>query len=380
MIVVLLLCQCDTIPKELLLFIDTVHLRNWRNIEKSSLHNCGQFVVIHGKNGMGKSNILEAIYVVSALKSFREHISSNFIQWGTSSAQVDVELRTPYGLRHLTWSYALKKRMLHIDKTKCTNLSSWFSLVRSVLFCPDQISIVKGGPAERRKFLDRARFTASPAYLGLVRNYLKVLEQKKALLRSGKNVGDQIEIWNNQLITYGTRIAIQRQIILEELREPFQKMHSFLSGQEVVSLRLTGISGEKSENIRSFFQEQLHHRQKDELRTRRCLVGPHADDVQILMDGVPAKKFSSQGQVRSIVLALKLAELEAARKRGENPLFLLDDLSSELDRGRTEKLLELLSQRENQIWITTTDPSYLRGIPFSKRSRFLVENGQVKNV
>lgn len=329
---------------------------------------------------MGKSNLLEAIYVMSALKSFREHISSNFIQWGNSSTQLDLELRTPYGARHLSWSYAFKKRILHIDKLKCNTLSSWFSLIRSVLFCPDQISIVKGGPSERRKFLDRARFTANPAYLGLVRNYLKVLEQKKALLRSGKTSKEEIEIWNEQLISYGTRIAIQRQIILEELLEPFQRMHSFLSGKEVVSLQLTGISGEKSEKVRSFFQEQLRHRQKDELRTKRCLVGPHTDDVQILIDGVPAKKFASQGQVRSIVLALKLAELDAAGKRGENPLFLLDDLSSELDQERTKKLLELLSERENQIWITTTDPSYLSGIPFSKRTRFLIENGEVKNV
>ena len=329
---------------------------------------------------MGKSNLLEAIYVMSALKSFREHISSNFIQWGNSSTQLDLELRTPYGARQMSWGYALKKRILHIDKIKCNKLSSWFSLIRSVLFCPDQISIVKGGPSERRRFLDRARFTAHPAYLGLVRKYLKVLEQKKALLRSGNASKEEVEIWNEQLISYGTRIAIQRQIILEELLEPFQRMHTFLSGKEAVSLQLTGISGEKSEKIRSLFEEQLRHRQKDELRTKRCLVGPHTDDVQILMDGVPAKKFASQGQVRSIVLALKLAELDAAGKRGENPLFLLDDLSSELDQERTKKLLELLSERENQIWITTTDPSYLSGIPFSKRTRFFIENGEVKNV
>jgi len=329
---------------------------------------------------MGKSNILEAIYVMSALKSFREHIPSHFIQWGHASAHLDADLRTPYGARKLSWSYASKRRVLHIDKLKCSTLSSWFALIRAVVFCPDQIAIIREGSTERRKFLDRARFTASPAYLGLVRNYLKALEQKKALLRSEKNVEDQIAIWNDQLVTYGTRIAIQRQMILKELQEPFQQMHSFLSGKETVTLKLTGLSGEKTENIRSFFQEQLVHRQADEIRVRRCLVGPHCDDIQILIDGVSAKRFASQGQVRSIVLALKLAELEAARKRGENPLFLLDDLSSELDRDRTKKLLELLSERENQIWITTTDPSYLSGVPFSKRTRFFVENGKIQNV
>ena len=117
-----------------------------------------------------------------------------------------------------------------------------------------------------------------------------------------------------------------------------------------------------------------------EIRQRRCLVGPHCDNMKIYLNGVSAKKFASQGQVRSIVLALKLAELEAARIRGENPLFLLDGLSSELDRERTNKLLELLSERENQIWITTTDPSYLSGMPFSKRTRFHVEHGKIKNM
>lgn len=329
---------------------------------------------------MGKSNILEAVYVLSALKSFREHIPSHFIRWKAPDAQLDMSVRTQYGVRELSWNYTDKRRVLHVDKIKCTNLSSWFALIRSVVFCPDQISIVREGPSARRNFLDRARFTASPAYLLLVRNYIKVLEQKKALLKIGNVSIEQLNIWNEQLVGYGVRIALQRQMIIKELSGPFQKMHEYLSGNERVTLTLTGVSAQKPEDIRAYFHEELKVKMESEIRLRRCLVGPHCDNMKIQMDGVSAKRFASQGQVRSIVLALKLAELEAARIRGENPLFLLDDLSSELDRERTQKLLELLAERENQIWITTTDPSYLGGMPFSKRTRFLVEDGKIKNV
>ena len=329
---------------------------------------------------MGKSNILEAVYVLSALKSFREHIPSHFIRWKNPEAQLDMKVRTQYGSRQLSWNYANKRRLLHIDRVRCNDLSSWFALIRSVVFCPDQISIVRAGPRARRNFLGRARFTASPAYLLLVRKYIKVLEQKKALLKTGNPSKEQLSIWNEQLVKYGVRIALQRQMIIEDLSGPFQKMHDYLSGKEHVTLQLTGVSAQKPEEIRAYFHQELTEKMDSEIRLHRCLVGPHCDNMKIHIDGVSAKKFASQGQVRSIVLALKLAELEAARIRGENPLFLLDDLSSELDRDRTNKLLELLSERENQIWITTTDPSYLGGMLFSKRTRFLVEDGKIKNV
>ena len=329
---------------------------------------------------MGKSNILEAVYVMSALKSFRDHLPVHFVRWKAAAAQIDMDLRTQYGNRKLSWNYTQKRRLLHIDQVKCSEISSWFALIRSVVVCPDQISIVRDGPSDRRKFLDRARFTASPAYLLLVRKYIKVLGQKKALLKSDVVPKEQLDIWNEQLVNYGVRIALQRQMILKELEGPFQLMHEYLSSKEKVTLQLTGICAQKPDDIRSFFHKELQQRMDSELRLKRCLVGPHCDDMKILIDGMSAKKFASQGQVRSIVLALKLAELEAARIRGENPLFLLDDLSSELDRERTQKLLEILSERENQIWITTTDPSYLTGVPFSKRTRFHVEDGKIKNV
>lgn len=362
------------------MFIESLRFRDWRNIPQASIEGCGQFVVLHGKNGMGKSNILEALYVMSTLKSFREHISSNFIRWQALSAMVEGNIRTQYGQRKLTWTLSKKGRGLQIDGLKCTKLNKWFSLIRAILFCPGTISIVREGPDVRRKFLDRARFTANPSYLPLVRNYMRVLEQKKALLKSKSVCLDQLNVWNEQLINLGVRVASQRQMILKELMQPFQEMHSAIAGSEEVSLELTGLCAQNPEDLRPYFTHHLKQRLNDEIRLRRCLVGPHTDDLKILINGKLARKFASQGQVRSIVLALKLAEVEAARMRGDTPLFLIDDLSSELDRERTHKLLSLLAQRENQIWITTTDPNYLGSVPFSKRTRFYIENGTIKNM
>ncbi|MEC7984649.1 MAG: DNA replication and repair protein RecF [Myxococcota bacterium] len=357
--------------------IESLRLRDWRNIASAHLEKCGQFVVLHGNNGMGKSNILESLYVLCSLKSFRDHQPRNLVRKGMSGAQIEAGVISNYGTRKLVWGYNQKGRSIFLDGIPCKNLGSWFNIVRSVLFCPDQTEIVRGRPELRRNFLDRARFTASPAYLSLIRTYNKVLDQKKALLKNNDD-GGQLDIWNEQLVTYGVRIAIQRQMILKELEGPFQEMHNFIAGKEKVSLRLTGISGTTPEKLRETFISTLKEKRSEEIRLRRALVGPHCDDIKILLDGAVAKKFASQGQTRSIVISLKLAEVEAARRRGDTPIFLLDDLSSELDRDRTQKLLRMLAERDNQIWITTTDPSYLGSLPMSLLSRWYVEDGVVK--
>jgi len=186
---------------------------------------------------------------------------------------------------------------------------------------------------------------------------------------------DVLEAYNSQLLHLGVEVTKQRQIMLNELREPFTKMVGLISNSEEISLSFTGIASQSPDQIRDYFRIQLQDSRDDEIRMKRCLSGPHRDDIRIGINGLNARKFASQGQVRSIVLGLKLAELEAARIRGENPLFLLDDLSSELDRNRTRKLVELLSERDNQIWITTTDPKHLGPLPSSALSMWQIEDG-----
>ena len=359
-------------------------MRDWRNIQGLSVDCNGQFVVFHGDNGAGKTNVLEAVYMLATLRSFRDAAKNNLVRHGCSASLIEAGLSSRYGRKRICWSYSSRGRELRMDNIPVSSISQWFVPIRAILFCPDHVSIVRGGPDARRSFLDRARFTANPAYLEVFRKYRHVLEQKKSLLR-GRGGGDPSDplllgVWNRQLVDHGVKISLQRQRMLDELQGPFAEYHSLLTGGESVRLSLKGLSGQDPEKVREVFESELERLSAEELRQGRCLVGPHRDDVSIEIDGHPARRFASQGQARSIVIALKMAELEAARLRGDAPLFLLDDLSSELDRERTHRLVGMLSERSNQIWITTTNLSLLGTLPSSSTRKFQLAEGNVGKV
>ena len=359
--------------------IQSIQLRNFRNIKEASLQTDKQFIVLYGPNGAGKTSVLESVYMLSSLRSFRDPSPLNLIQFGENSTFVEANVRTFLGQQKMVWGCHSKKegRFLQIDKKNIRDLEVWFSCLRAILFCPEHIEIVKGGPQTRRSFIDRARFVAQPSYLQVVRKYLSVLHQKRELLKKDNIKYEELMPWNMQLLEYGTRITLERQNILRELEDPFQQMHQYIAGDETVKLTLRGIGSSEPEDIKSRFEQLIEKVKTEEIRRRQSLVGPHRDDLDILLNDVPAKRFASQGQTRSIVLALKLAELEASRKRGDTPLFLLDDLSSELDFERLKKLVQMLSERDGQVWITTTNPNFLSALPKSGVARFYIEEGNV---
>ena len=279
----------------------------------------------------------------------------------------------------MLWGYHKDKgRLLQLDGKKINDLTQWFQCLRAILFCPEQIDIIRGAPDVRRKFLDRAHFIADPSYLRTARNYIQVLKQKRELLKKDPLQEAELIPWNMQLQKYGAAVISGRLNILEELAEPFQQMHQQLIGNEKVSLSIQGIgAGPLSEAVKRF-EVEMSHSLSEEVRRKQVLVGPHRDDLDIQLNGMPARRFASQGQTRSIIVALKLAELEAAKLRGERPLFLMDDLSSELDLERRKQLVQLLAEREGQVWITTTQPNFLSDLPRGRIARFYVDNGIVK--
>lgn len=359
--------------------IDSLQIRNFRNITQASLDTRKQFIVLHGPNGAGKTSVLEAVNMLASLRSFRDNSPQNLIKFGESATFVEAKVRTFLGTQKMAWGCYAKKegRFLQIDQKNIQDLGLWFQALRAILFCPEQIDIVRGSPQIRRNFIDRARFVLQPNYLDIVRKYINVLEQKRQLLK--KDVVKEAELlpWNQLLVEYGTKITQERQDVLEELEQPFQQMHQFIADTEKVSFRLRGIGSTPTLEIKERLENLLEKSKTEEIRKRQSLVGPHRDDLDIFINDVPARKFASQGQTRSIVLALKLAELEAAHKRGDMPLFLLDDLSSELDFERLKKLVQMLSERDGQVWITTTNPNFLGALPKSRVSRFYIDNGKV---
>lgn len=359
--------------------IETVTIKNFRNIEKATLDTNKQFVVLYGPNGAGKTSILEAVDVLCSLRSFREPSPNNLIQMGFPSCFIEATAQSVLGKQKLLWGYhGSKGRLLQMDGKNIRDLELWFQSLRAILFCPENIDIVKGSPQVRRQFVDRAKFTADPSYLDTVRKYLFVLEQKRELFKKEVVTENELLPWNKQLVEYGSKIISGRIDILEQLSFPFQDIHQQISGGDKATLQMQGVGAGTKEAAQKYFVDLSTKVAAEELKKRQILVGPHKDDLHISLNDMLAKKFASQGQVRSIVVSLKLAELEAAKYRGEKPLFLLDDLSSDLDLERRKKLVEMLADRDSQVWITTTQPNFLQNLPSSRVAKFYVENGIVQ--
>ncbi len=351
---------------------------DFRNLERARLQTEARFVVLHGDNAQGKTNLLEAVWLLANLRSFRETRQLRLIRQGADQARVLGEVRGIAGRRQLQWTRERSGgRDLRVDARQARGLEEWFDLLRAVLFCPEHGAIIRGEPGERRDFLDRAAFTARPAHLDLVRQYRRVVQQKAALLRGPRPSTAELEAWNGRLARLGAELTTRRREALDALRGPFQQMHAAIAGPGAVGLRLrcTGEDAADRPALEAALLRAMAEAQAEELRRGLVLVGPHRDELVIAVDGRAARQFASQGQARSLVLALKLAELEAARLRGEAPLFLLDDLTSELDRRRMARLVEILGALDNQVWITTTDPGWLGPLPAGGSARFRVQAG-----
>ena len=354
-------------------------MRDWRCSAATRVEAPGRFIVLHGDNGQGKTNLLEAVYLLANLKSFREARIPRLVRHGAVETELRGVVSGRSGLRRVGWRFVEGRRELSLDGTNTTDLQGWFQVIRAVLFFPDQAAMVRGEPELRREHLDRATFNARPSHLENVRDYRRALAQKSALLREGRVDLMVLEAWNERLARLGARLAQARSEVLAELRGPFQEQHGRLVGlPERVDIRIRGLGAAADlDELEARIRAALEEARPDELRRGRTLVGPHRDDLEISLGGRPTRHLASQGQARSLVLALKLAELEAARLRGEAPVFLLDDLTSELDRGRMGRLIELLGELPNQVWITTTDPRWLGPLPPGETSYHEVQGGGV---
>ncbi len=361
----------------------SLEFRCWRNLAQDRLDTDARFVVLHGDNAQGKTNLLEAAWMLGTLRSFREHRPRRLVRHGEQKAALIGQVEGISGRRELRWELDDGSRSLALDGRSPSGLGDWFAVLRAILFCPEDAALVRAEPAVRRRFLDRAAFTARPGHLDIVRDYRRVLAQKSALLRDGGSAA-ALAPWNARLAVLGARLACSRQRVLDELTGPVQALHARIAGSTAapVGLRVRGLGQDARDEaaVAEAIRRALHEKRGDELRRGMSLVGPHRDDLHIALDGRPARNYASQGQARSLVLALKLAELVAARERGEAPLFLLDDLTSELDRGRMRRLIDVLGELQSQVWLTTTDPAWLGPLPADSTLLMQVVDGRVERV
>lgn len=354
-------------------------VRNFRNLGEVDLDTDAPFVVFHGDNGHGKTNLLEAIYLLATMKSFRARRNSELIAWDASEAWISGRIRADDTTREFRIHVSASKKNARIDGKSPSSLPEYFRGIRGVLFAPEHVEIVRGDPGHRRRFLDRAVFTTYPGFIDTARNFQRLLSQKAALLKLDSLDVTQLEILETQLVKAGVELSQYRQQMVERLQGPFVFHHGEIAGSSTAELAYQSALGQGTrEEMSKTYQSLLDINSVDERRRQLNLVGPQRDDLVVRVDGKPARSFGSQGQVRSIVLALKLAELQVAREQGERPMFLLDDLSSELDADRRERLIRLLADLDVQCFVSTTDPELLmNAIPAASRL-FRVVSGTVE--
>lgn len=351
--------------------------RAFRNLEDADLATDAPCVVFHGENAQGKTNALEAIFLLATLRPLRGHRPRDLVRWGEDEASVAGWVDGPMGVRRHRVDIGARRR-IQVDGEQVRDLGEYFSSVRVIAFTPLDGRIVTDEPELRRRWLDRAAFTAQPSHLARVRTFQRTLSQKAAALREGSDAS-VLDVLDEQLARAGADLVVHRDRMVEELRPWISHEHAFIAGTEgqvEVRYRTCAQGADLAERTEAL-RQQFAGSRAGEVRRRMCLAGPQKDEVVFTLDDKPARHFGSRGQVRSLVLALKLAELVAARERGDVPMFLLDDLSSELDRARTGRLVSRLLSLDSQVFVTTTTPEHLGELPEATGLRVKVEDGRL---
>jgi len=354
---------------------------SFRNLAPLELDTGRSFVVLHGPNAQGKTNALEAVHFLATLKPLHGRRVRELVRWGEETASVAGEVEHEGIVRRLRVDLGREGRLASLDGKPIHDLQEYFACARAIAFVPQDGEIVTGEPARRRVWLDRAAFTASPAHLERVRAVRRILDQKSAALR-GEPDPMLLDVLDESLASAGAELTDRRARLLEELRPHVETMHDRLAGGPG-QLRLTLAAHAAGDDLAArteALRARLAAVRAREVERRTTLAGPQLDDVRIALADRPARTFASQGQVRSIVLALKLAEMTAARSRGLVPFFLLDDASTELDAQRTAELVRMLADLGAQVLVTTTDPGPLRLIlPASEIQLVSVREGVLED-
>lgn len=332
--------------------IDSVEICNFRNYENAKLEFHENINVLYGDNAQGKTNILESIFVCGTTKSHKGSKDKELIRLGTEEAHIRLFI-TKKGISHKIDMHLKKNKAkgIAIDGIPIRRSSELMGLINIIFFSPEDLRIIKNGPAERRRFVNLELCQLDKMYLHDLGEYNKVLNQRNKLLKQisfQPSLKDTLEIWDNQLVEYGKNIIRRRKEFVKQLEEIVYAINQKLTGgkEQLHVIYEPDVEEEEFAKKIGFFAEK-------DLKTFTTNVGPHRDDLSFLNGDIDLRKYGSQGQQRTCALSLKLAEIELVKQLiGDQPILLLDDVLSELDRNRQNYLLD--SIHDIQTIVTCT--------------------------
>lgn len=342
------------------MYLTNLHLRHFRNYTRLDTSFSPGLNVVYGHNAQGKTNLLEAIYFIATARSHRTSRDAELLERDQTQALVAAQVQRRTGDLHLELRYGVDARKsLKINGLPEKKVVKLVGKLAVVLFSPDDLQLVKGAPSLRRRFLDIELCQISERYLYHLQQYQRVLTQRNALLRGGPVSPGLLAAWNEPLLEHGGELIARRLAAVQALGQFADEYHHLLSAQqEHLSLEYRSeipLADGSVEAIREGMQQELVRRSREEQARRVTVVGPHRDDLQIQIGASDAKLYGSQGQQRTAVLAMKLAELRYMEASiGESPVLLLDDVASELDPVRRHYLLQAVNQGI-QTFVSCTD-------------------------
>ena len=333
-------------------------LKNFRNYENFEYNFNSNKTLIIGKNAQGKTNILEAIYYLCALDSNRIKKDSELITFNKDFTNIKAEIfKTDTDIELEVIINPPKNKVLKVNGLKKTKSADFLRVLKSVNFSTSDLLLLRGEPANRRKWLDMAISQVYPLYLEKLSKYNKIRLQKANYLAEDAINHDMLDVFNQQLAVECANIIFLRKKYLAELENIAQIKHQKMAQHEILTIKYQTITQNNLSivELNELILNKLTEIKDDEIRRAQCLIGAHRDDVDFYINDIDSKKYASQGQQRTIVLALKLAELQILKdKIKETPLLLLDDVLAELDSSRQNYLLDAI-ENDIQMIITSVD-------------------------
>lgn len=363
------------------MFIEKLELRDFRNYEELSMTFDKGINILYGKNAQGKTNVLEAVFAGCTSRSHKSAKDRELIKFGKEEAHIKVNI-IKKGIPYRVDLHIKKNRAkgIAVNGVPLRKISDLFGTANVVFFSPEDLSLIKDGPSERRRFIDTELCQLDRIYTHDLISYNKVAEQKNRLLKEmnskskdARSASSMLEVYNEQLVKYGCSVIEKREKFIGELNGFIHEIHGKITGG-TENIRLC-----YEKNVsESDFADALLLNQEREIRNECSLIGPHRDDMGFKVNNTDLRKYGSQGQQKTASLSLKMAELKLVESViGEKPVLLLDDVLSELDRSRQDMLLDSITEIQTLLTCTGIDDLIERRFRMDKV--FYIENGVVTN-
>lgn len=365
------------------MYLKDINIRNFRNYDNLYLKFENGINIIYGSNGQGKTNLLESLYVLGMTKSHRSYIDNNLIKNDKESFKINGNIYLNQIKTKLEISFNEKEKNLKVDNNIVKKVSDYISKMNIIIFYPDDLSLIKGSPSERRRFLNSEISQLYGEYLLVINDYNKLLKMRNDYLKQRNINSNYFNILTDYLIDKAIIIYKMRYKFVDKLNEYVEKIYENLSGLKnfkVIYKTSLKFSNYDKKYLKETLKSNFDKIYQKEIKNKVTLIGPHRDELEFLINGENIKNFGSQGQQRMAILAIKLSEISIFNNyKGTMPILLLDDVFSELDKRKKNNLLKYINN-DMQTIITTTDLNNISKKIRDKSKLIEIEHGTIKKI